>query len=116
MTEELTEATRPWGRWEVLYQGTAKDGNKYKVKVLIILPRGSISLQYHNHRSEHWTIVSGKAQVTKGNSTFVAVQGDNFSFEEREHHKVLNVSQTDNLVAIEVQYGSMVREDDIVRL
>jgi mannose-6-phosphate isomerase-like protein (cupin superfamily) len=124
MTKELDEVKtqirtwgyRTWGYWEVLDLGTSQNGMCFKVKKLIIHPRKQISYQLHNHRNETWVIVSGHAQVHCNDKSFVAHAGDNFSFDEKEKHKVMNISETENLVAIEIQYGSIVSETDIVRL
>lgn len=114
--DEEKSQNRPWGYWEVLDLGTSQNGMTFKVKKLIIHPRQQISYQYHNHRSETWVIVSGTAQVHNNDKSFVVHAGDNFTFEKKEKHKVMNVSETENLIAIEVQYGSLVSETDIVRI
>lgn len=119
MTKKLDEEKtqiRPWGYWEVLDQGTSQNGMCYKVKRLEIHPRKQISHQYHNHRSETWVIVSGDAQVFCNEKSFVAHAGYTFSFDEKEKHKVLNISETEKLIAIEIQYGTLVSETDIVRI
>lgn len=107
---------RPWGFWEVLDQGASQNGMQYKVKRLEISPRKQISHQYHNHRSETWVIVSGTGQVHCNDKSFVVHAGEQFTFEEKDKHKVMNVSETEKLIAIEVQYGTLVSETDIVRI
>lgn len=108
--------SRTWGFWEVLDQGASQNGMNFKVKRLEIHPRKQISHQYHNHRSETWVIVSGTGQVHCNDRSFVVHAGDTFTFDEKERHKVLNVSETEKLIAIEIQYGSLVSETDIVRI
>lgn len=115
LDDEKTQI-RPWGYWEVLDSGASQNGMHYKVKRLTILPRKQISHQYHIHRNETWIIVSGTAQVHCNDKSFVAHAGDNFVFEQLERHKVMNVSETEDLVAIEVQHGVIVSETDIVRI
>ena len=107
---------RIWGRWEVLDLGKTSDGNSFKVKKLTILPRMSISHQYHNFRAETWVIVEGKAQVIQNGKSFVVGPGDVFTINIKDSHKVLNICEDTNLVAIEVQQGSITEEDDIVRI
>ena len=101
---------RDWGTWEVI-----DEGPWYKVKRLIIEPHKSISLQYHNHRSETWAITSGIGKVNLDNIEFKVRQGDTFVVPIKAVHKITNTSKT-NLVIIEVQCGEITEEDDIIRL
>lgn len=111
MQHSLIKSTRPWGSWEVL-----SSGEYYKVKKLIILPEESISNQYHVHRSETWCIVHGSGQLTLGNKIIVLNKGDVFTIKPGEVHKVKNLSNKENLIAIEVQMGHVCSEDDIFRI
>jgi mannose-6-phosphate isomerase-like protein (cupin superfamily) len=63
---ELEIGHRPWGRYEVL---SVKED--YKVKRIIVLPKGKLSLQLHQYRSEHWVVVEGEAKVTNGEETLI---------------------------------------------
>ena len=108
--EQLESATRPWGIWRVL---DVDEG--YKVKRLEILPDAAISLQYHNHRSEHWTIVQGEGKVIVDGNIFKVVKGESFFVPKQALHKITNTHLTEMLIAIEVQMGDICREDDIVR-
>ena len=63
---ELEISHRPWGRYEVL---SVKEG--YKVKRIIVAPKGKLSLQLHQYRSEHWVVVAGEAAVTNGEETLI---------------------------------------------
>lgn len=101
---------RPWGEWHVL---DVDQG--YKVKRLMILPDQSISLQYHIHRSEHWTIVQGKGKVVVDGNIFTIERGESFYVPKQSIHKITNTHLTETLIAIEVQMGDICSEDDIVR-
>jgi mannose-6-phosphate isomerase-like protein (cupin superfamily) len=87
----------------------------YKVKKLEILPDQAISLQYHNHRSEHWTIVQGEGKVIVDGNIFAIRKGESFHVPKQAVHKITNTHLTETLIAIEVQMGDICREDDIVR-
>ena len=102
---------RPWGSWEVLEEGPG-----YKVKKLIIKPQCSISHQYHNHRTETWCIVSGAGQAFIDSKIKVLHEGDVFTVKKKQAHRVQNISEDNDLVAIEVQMGEKCEEEDIVRL
>ena len=101
---------RPWGEWHVL---DVDQG--YKVKRLHILPDQAISLQYHNHRSEHWTIVQGEGKVIVDGNIFTIRKGESFHVPKMALHKIKNTHLTETLIAIEVQMGEICSEDDIVR-
>jgi len=100
---------RPWGTYE-----TILDDDYYKVKRIIILPQQQISLQYHNDREEHWTIVSGSGTVRVGDDTFKATIGSRFFINKRQIHRA-TADRDSHLVFVEVQLGDC-KEDDIVRL
>lgn len=108
--KQLESATRPWGIWRVL---DVDQG--YKVKRLEILPDAAISLQYHNHRSEHWTIVQGEGKVIVDGNIFKVVKGESFYVPKQSLHKITNTHLHETLIAIEVQMGEICSEDDIVR-
>jgi len=104
---------RPWGTFKVI-----SDNDLYKVKKLTIFRDQSISLQYHNHRSEIWYIVSGKGIVINyendsDKKEFSYAPGDTFEIAQGNIHKILADTET---VVFEVQIGSYFGEDDIVRL
>lgn len=106
----VSSVKRPWGEWQVL---DVDQG--YKVKRLSILPDQSISLQYHNHRSEHWTIVQGEGKVIVDGSIFTIKKGESFHVPRMSIHKITNTHLTEMLIAIEVQMGETCSEEDIVR-
>lgn len=101
---------RPWGNFTVL-----EEGENYKVKRFMVLPSHRLSLQYHNSRSEHWTIVAGKALVTRAEEIFEVQAGQTLYIPLKTNHRIENIG-TEPVIVIEVQYGSYVGEDDIVRI
>jgi mannose-6-phosphate isomerase-like protein (cupin superfamily) len=103
-------AERPWGKWEVI-----DEGSWYKVKRLTLEPNKSISMQYHNHRSETWAITQGFGEVILDDKKFKVNRGDTFVVPIKAVHKITNTSNT-QLIIIEVQCGTVCEEDDIVRL
>lgn len=110
---ELTEHSRilrPWGSFEEL-----KQGKNFKVKLLTIKPSASISLQYHNHRSEHWVVVSGRALITRDTEIIELGPNESTFIAEGVKHRLENAG-TSMLHLIEVQSGNYLGEDDIVRL
>ena len=107
MTGEIVK--RPWGSYAVL---TESDG--YKVKQITVVPGGRLSLQSHQHRAEHWVVVTGIATVTVGeNVQKVAVNG-HVHIPLQAQHRLENYTD-DPVVLIEVQSGFYLGEDDIKR-
>lgn len=105
------EESRIWGMFSVI--GT---GSGYKVKELILVPKGEISLQKHNHRSEHWLVLEGKG-MTIINSVYKSIKiGESIDVPKKATHKLINTSEKENLRIIEVQIGEFLEEDDIIRL
>jgi mannose-1-phosphate guanylyltransferase/mannose-6-phosphate isomerase len=101
---------RPWGSFAILDQSET-----YQVKKLLINPSSSISLQFHEHRSEHWVVVKGEVEVIKGESKFVLKENQSTYVKKGEVHRLLNLS--DHIVEIiEVQTGSAIDEQDITRI
>lgn len=99
--------TRPWGNFKVLDKG-----NGYKVKTITVKPGAKLSLQSHNHRSEHWVVVNGTALVTKGDETITV--NDYIFIPVKMKHRIENPGNTP-LVLVEVQTGEYLEEDDIIR-
>lgn len=100
---------RPWGFWEVLYEGQG-----FKVKRMVVKPGHRLSLQSHKQRSEHWVVVNGTATVTIGDKTFEVGTEDAVFVPVGEKHRVCNKDKKD-LEIVEVQNGPYLKEDDIVR-
>ncbi len=103
------EVYRPWGQYDAIDRG-----EKYLVKRITVKPGGKLSLQLHHHRAEHWVVVSGVAEVTRGDSTFVLRENESTFIPVGERHSLRNPGATD-LEIIEVQSGALLSEDDIVR-
>jgi mannose-6-phosphate isomerase-like protein (cupin superfamily) len=100
---------RPWGKFEVLY-----DGEDCKLKRITVNPHGVLSLQSHNHRDEFWRIISGIATMRLGDDEFPLLKGDFIEIPRGVIHRVSNT--TDNpLIFIELQTGDYFGEDDIIR-
>ena len=107
MTVEIGE--RPWGTYEVL---TESDG--YKVKQITVVPGGRLSLQSHQHRAEHWVVVSGTATVTVGENVREVEVNKHVHIPLQAKHRLENYTD-DLVVLIEVQSGLYLGEDDIKR-
>jgi mannose-1-phosphate guanylyltransferase / mannose-6-phosphate isomerase len=100
---------RPWGTYTVLQEATA-----FKIKRIEVKPGRSLSLQMHHHRSEHWIVVSGTAQVTNGDDVFLLRTNESTYIAAGKRHRLENPGKL-SLVMIEVQSGEYLGEDDIVR-
>jgi mannose-1-phosphate guanylyltransferase/mannose-6-phosphate isomerase len=100
---------RPWGTYTVLEEGAG-----FKIKRIVVKPGQSLSLQMHHHRSEHWVVVSGAARVTIDQDTSLVSPNQSTYIPIGATHRLSNPGVTD-LIMIEVQCGSYLGEDDIVR-
>ena len=105
-----TTVHRPWGIYTVLLKNTT-----YLIKRLTVYPKNRLSLQYHKHRSEHWIVVSGTAEVTTGERTLIIHTGESTFIPTGVKHRLANPN-TEPLEIIEVQIGETLTEEDIVRL
>ncbi len=101
---------RPWGTYTVL-----EEGPLYKIKRIVVKPKATLSLQMHRHRSEHWVVISGDAEVVNGDKEFTVRANESTFIPAGNKHRLANHGRED-LVIIEVQTGNYVGEDDIVRL
>jgi len=101
---------RPWGSYTTL-----DTGNGYKVKRLTVGPGAKLSLQRHHKRREHWIVVAGRAKVTCGTKSLDLRVGQSLDIPKATNHRIEN-PWDETLEIIEVQYGSYLGEDDIVRL
>ena len=110
LTIEHSKVHRPWGTYEVLV-----DTEGYKVKRIVVKPKGRLSLQKHFHRNEHWIVVSGTATVTVDNETKLVRPNESTYIKMGQVHRLENDGKID-LVMIEVQVGEYTGEDDIVRI
>jgi mannose-1-phosphate guanylyltransferase/mannose-6-phosphate isomerase len=100
---------RPWGSYR-----TISLGNRYQVKEIVVNPGASLSLQKHHHRAEHWVVVEGTASVVRDEETLQLHENQSIFIPLGAKHRLTN-SGTMPLRLIEVQSGSYLGEDDIVR-
>jgi mannose-1-phosphate guanylyltransferase/mannose-6-phosphate isomerase len=110
-TEHLyhTKVYRPWGCYEGIDMG-----ERFQVKRITVNPGGKLSLQMHHHRAEHWVVVSGTARVTCGDSVKLLTENESTYIPIGMNHRLENPGKVP-LHLIEVQSGSYLGEDDIVR-
>jgi mannose-1-phosphate guanylyltransferase/mannose-6-phosphate isomerase len=101
---------RPWGYFESI-----DNGERFQVKHIVVHPGASLSLQLHEHRAEHWVVVSGIAEVTCGDKVFRLGEDESTYVPRGAPHRLTNPG-TEPLEIIEVQSGDYLGEDDIVRL
>jgi mannose-1-phosphate guanylyltransferase len=104
------EVNRPWGKYDSIDQG-----GRYQVKRITVKPGAKLSLQMHHHRAEHWVVVSGVARVTNGDKTFLLGENESTYIPMGIVHALENPGEVP-LEIIEVQSGSYLGEDDIIRL
>ncbi len=100
---------RPWGWYDCIDQG-----QRFKVKRIVVNPGASLSLQQHSHRAEHWVVVTGIAKVTRGADTFLVHENESTFIPIGACHRLENPGQSP-LEIVEVQSGSYLEEDDIIR-
>lgn len=100
---------RPWGTYTTL-----EEGERFKIKRIVVKPGGSLSLQMHHHRSEHWIVVSGVARVINDERELMLNTNESTYIRAGHKHRLENPGVVD-LVLIEVQSGDYLGEDDIVR-
>lgn len=108
-TKEHSKVFRPWGNYEAV-----DIGDRYQVKRITVLPGQTLPLQKHYHRSEHWIIVKGTAIVTKNNEEILLTENESIYIPLGSTHRLHNPGKI-NLELIEIQTGSYVGEDDIIR-
>ena len=101
---------RPWGWFQTLDLG-----QRFRVKRIVVYPAGRLSLQMHHHRAEHWVVVTGTAQITVGDTVKVLTENQSVYISLGQVHRLENPGLID-LELIEVQTGSYLGEDDIVRI
>ncbi|MAM94849.1 mannose-1-phosphate guanylyltransferase/mannose-6-phosphate isomerase [Parvibaculum sp.] len=100
---------RPWGYYESI-----NEGERHQVKHLLVYPGASLSLQMHHHRAEHWVVVRGQAEVTVGEERRILEENESVYIPVGTTHRLANPGD-EALSIIEVQSGSYLGEDDIVR-
>lgn len=100
---------RPWGWYDSI-----DSGERFQVKRIVVNPGAQLSLQMHHHRAEHWIVVRGTAEVTNGEKTFLLAENESTFIPLGHTHRLANPGKVP-LEIIEVQSGSYLEEDDIVR-
>lgn len=103
------EVSRPWGKYDSI-----DNGDRYQVKRITVKPGAKLSVQMHHHRAEHWVVVSGSARVTNGDDTFLLSENESTYIPVGVVHALENPGRVP-LEIIEIQSGSYLGEDDIVR-
>ena len=107
---EHKRSYRPWG-----YYQSIDNGARYQVKRIVVKPSAALSLQKHFHRAEHWVVVRGIAEVTRGNEVVLVHENESIYLPIGTVHRMINPGKID-LELIEVQTGSYLGEDDIIRI
>jgi mannose-1-phosphate guanylyltransferase/mannose-6-phosphate isomerase len=110
VTEEHLKVHRPWGSYQSIDQGA-----RFQVKRIVVKQGGRLSLQMHHHRAEHWIVVRGTARVTIGDEIKTVHENESVYIPIGARHRLENPGKID-LELIEVQTGSYLGEDDIVRI
>ena len=108
-SEAFPKDHRPWGWFESLVIG-----ERFQVKRIVVKPGGVLSLQSHMHRAEHWIVVAGTAKVTVGGEVKLVSENQSIYVPLGEKHRLENPGKVP-MVLIEVQTGSYLGEDDIIR-
>ncbi|HEY8052849.1 MAG TPA: mannose-1-phosphate guanylyltransferase/mannose-6-phosphate isomerase [Steroidobacteraceae bacterium] len=103
------EVFRPWGSYDSLGSGA-----RFQVKLLRVKPGATLSLQMHHHRAEHWVVVAGTARITRGDEVFLLEENQSTYIPIGVRHRIENPGKVP-VEIIEVQSGSYLGEDDIVR-
>jgi mannose-1-phosphate guanylyltransferase / mannose-6-phosphate isomerase len=103
------KVSRPWGWYD-----SVDEGERFKVKRIQVKPSASLSLQMHHHRAEHWIVVKGEAEITNGDQVIRLKENQSTYIPRGQTHRLANRG-TELLEIIEVQSGSYLGEDDIVR-
>ena len=100
---------RPWGWYTCL-----ADGEGYLTKVICVSPKQKLSIQSHNHRSEHWVVLEGHAKVVLNDKDYLLEAGQSIDIPVQAKHSLQNPYE-EELKIIEVQKGDYISEDDIIR-
>jgi mannose-1-phosphate guanylyltransferase/mannose-6-phosphate isomerase len=110
ITEEHLKVHRPWGSYQ-----SVDNGERFQVKRIVVKKGGRLSLQVHHHRAEHWVVVRGTARVTIGDEIKIVHENESIYIPIGVRHRLENPGKID-LELIEVQTGSYLGEDDILRI
>jgi len=109
LAEKHSRVLRPWGWYQNLNRG-----DRYQVKCIMVKPGGRLSLQSHFHRSEHWVVVAGTLEVTRGEKMEILSENQSTYIPIGQKHRLANPGEIPAFL-IEVQSGTYLKEDDIVR-
>lgn len=109
LTETHLTVTRPWGSYTVL-----EEGDRYKIKRIVVNPGQKLSMQMHHHRSEHWVVIAGTARIVNGDQEIFLEEDQSTYIRKTHRHRLENPGKIP-LQIIEIQSGSYLEEDDIVR-
>jgi len=109
LTETHLTVTRPWGSYTVL-----EEGDRYKIKRIVVNPGQKLSMQMHHHRSEHWVVIAGTARIVNGDQEIYLEEDQSTYIPKTHRHRLENPGKIP-LQIIEIQTGAYLEEDDIVR-
>ena len=101
--------SKPWGFFQII-----EEGDNYKVKKIVVKSKAKLSLQSHEHRSEHWVVVKGKAKVTINQDIKILETNESIFIPSKTKHRLTN-NELEDLVIIEVWHGNTLDEEDIKR-
>jgi len=109
LVEAHVTVNRPWGSYTVL-----EEGKFYKIKRIVVKPGAKLSLQMHYHRSEHWVVIKGTAEVVVGDKEILLCENQSVDIPKATRHRLANPGKVP-VEIIEIQSGPYLEEDDIVR-
>ena len=109
LEDKQEKVIRPWGYYHLLVKT-----NEYLIKQIVILPKKSISLQKHNHRSEHWIVLKGEADIVIDNKIMLLKESESAFVPATKKHKITN-NLSQPLIILETQLGKILSEEDIIR-
>lgn len=109
LTETHMTVARPWGSYTTL-----EEGNRYKIKRIVVNPGAKLSMQMHYHRSEHWVVIAGTAKIVNGDQEIFLEENQSTYIPKTHRHRLENPGKVP-LQIIEIQSGPYLEEDDIVR-
>ena len=109
LQDKQEKVVRPWGYYHLLVKT-----NEYLIKQIVILPKKSISLQKHNHRSEHWIVLKGEADIVIDTKIMLLKESESAFVPANMKHKITN-NLSEPLIILETQLGKILSEEDIIR-
>ena len=109
LQDKQEKVVRPWGYYHLLVKT-----NEYLIKQIVILPKKSISLQKHNHRSEHWIVLKGEADIVIDTKIMLLKESESAFVPANMKHKITN-NLSQPLLILETQLGKILSEEDIIR-